>query len=86
MMVPGLIAIAFYRRWPSRAQILIGAVATVLACAVLGYVLPPGSLGRLGSVSLAIVGGLLLYFAILAFFYVRIQNRSKDRPAPGPPT
>jgi hypothetical protein len=81
MMAPGLIAIAFYRRWPSRLQITLGAVATVAGCVVLGWVLPAGALGRAGSVTLAVVGGLLLYGAILMFLYVRHQRSERTPPS-----
>jgi hypothetical protein len=85
MMAPGLIAIAFYRRWPGPGQIALGLGATVLLCALLGFVLPAGSLGRAGSVVLAVVGGVLLYFAILAYLYVRMQRRSAGPQPPGDP-
>jgi hypothetical protein len=81
MMFPGLISLVFYRRWPSRLQIVLGLVPTVLLCGVLGYVSPTGGIGRDGTIALAVVGGVLLYFAILAYFYVRAQAR---RANPGP--
>jgi hypothetical protein len=86
MMVPGLIAIAFYRKWPTRRQIALGLIPTVLLCALLGYVLPPGVLGTWGSVALAVVGGVLLYFAVLALLYVLIQRRSGRPRSVVPPT
>lgn len=78
VILPGLISIAFYKRRPSTTQIVLGLVATVLLSALLGYVSPGGPLGQVGSVIVAIIGGVLLYVAILAYlWYVYYPKHSK---------
>jgi uncharacterized membrane protein YeaQ/YmgE (transglycosylase-associated protein family) len=89
MFVPGIISLAFYKRRPSRAQVILGLVATVVLSALLGYVSPPVPFGQLGSVILAVVGGVILYVAILAILLYWYQPRhAKPRtatpPAPAP--
>jgi hypothetical protein len=85
MILPGLISLAFYKRRPSTVQIVIGLVATVALSAVLGYVSPPGPLTRDGSVVVAIAGGVLLYFGILAYLYYRYQPTPTNPPMTTPP-
>src|SRR3989442_3343407 len=53
MFVPGIISLAFYKRRPSRVQVILGLVATIVLSALLGYISPSGSLGQVGSVILA---------------------------------
>ena len=65
MMLPGLIPLAFYKRKPTAAQVVLGLASTVVLSVFLGYISPAGPIGRLGSVVLAIVGAVLLYVAIL---------------------
>ncbi|MCI4344740.1 MAG: hypothetical protein L3J87_03850 [Thermoplasmata archaeon] len=86
MILPGLISLAFYKRRPTGAQILAGLAATIALSAVLGYVSPPGPLTQLGSVIVAIVGGVLLYAAILVFLLYRYQPRRAGAPLPPRPT
>jgi hypothetical protein len=84
MMAPGLLALAFYRRWPGPREIALGLVPTVAASALLGFYLPVGTIGRVASVALAVAEGVLLYGAILAYFYVRHVRRSQGSgPTPG---
>lgn len=89
MFVPGIISLAFYKRRPSRVQVILGLVATIVLSALLGYISPGGPLGQLGSVILAVVGGVILYVAILAYLIYRYQPRHAKpsmptRPAPAP--
>jgi hypothetical protein len=87
MILPGLVSLVFYKRRPSRAQIALGVVVTILLSAILGYVSPGGALGREGSVIVAVAGGLLLYLAILAYLYYRyIPQHTAQTPAALPPT
>ena len=81
MMLPGLISVAFYRRRPSWGRISAGLVPTVALSAALGYVLPGGALGQVGSVSLAIVGAVAIYFGILGYLFTRYPSK-----VPQPPT
>jgi|HubBroStandDraft_1064217.scaffolds.fasta_scaffold15639_3 hypothetical protein len=88
MILPGLISLAFYRRRPSTVQIALGLTATILLSALLGYISPAGSLGRDGSVLVAIIGGVLLYAAILAYLLYHFRaKRVEGAPsaAPGVP-
>ena len=77
MMLPGLVSLAFYRRRPKSSQIVLGAVFTVVTSAALGYISPGGPLGRLGSVVVAIVGGVAIYFGILLYLYSRYERRTE---------
>lgn len=86
MILPGLISIALYKRRPSTTQVVLGLAATVALSALLGYVSPGGPLGQIGSVIVAIVGGVLLYVAILAYLWYAYYPRHLNPPAPIPPT
>ena len=84
-MLPGLVSLAFYRRRPSRSQIALGAGITAAASAALGAILPTGSLTRWESILLAVVGGLALFSAILAWlWYVYLPMRAARSSARGP--
>jgi len=86
MILPGLISIAFYKRRPTLVQIGLGLVATILLSAVLGYISPGGPLGQLGSVIVAIVGGVVIYFAILWYLIYVYQPKHAARPVPDSPS
>ena len=85
MILPGLISLAFYKRSPGPGQIVLGLVATVVLSALLGYISPGGPLGQLGSVIVAVVGGVVLYFAILAYLYYRYIPKHARPPVPTSP-
>jgi uncharacterized membrane protein YeaQ/YmgE (transglycosylase-associated protein family) len=85
MFVPGIISLAFYKRRPSRVQVILGLVATIVLSALLGYVSPSGPIGQIGSVILAVVGGVILYVVILAYLIYRYQPRHAKPPMPTPP-
>ncbi|MGP8073584.1 MAG: hypothetical protein ACLP74_00965 [Thermoplasmata archaeon] len=85
MILPGLISLAFYRRSPSRLQIGLGLLATVVLSALLGYVSPGGPLGQWGSVVVAVIGGVVLYFAILAYLVYRLRRKPLEPSAQTPP-
>jgi hypothetical protein len=80
VFAPGLISIAFYKKRPSPVQLVGGVAATVALSALLGYISPAGPLGRVGSVIVAIVGGLVLYFGILAFLLYYYQPKHAAAP------
>ena len=89
MFAPGIISLAFYKRRPSRVQVILGLVATVVLSALLGYISPGGSLGQVGSVILAVIGGVILYVVILAvllyWYQPRHANPRMQKPtAPAP--
>ena len=80
MFVPGIISLAFYKRRPSRVQVILGLVATVVLSALLGYISPGGPIGQTGSVILAMVGGVILYVVILAVLVYWYQPRHAKPP------
>jgi hypothetical protein len=78
MILPGLISAAFYRRRPSALQIGLGLAFTVVLSGLLGYIQDVGTSRVWDNVVLAIVGGVILYVAILAYLvYVYLPKRSK---------
>lgn len=83
MIAPGIIGLAFYKRKPSRLQVILGLIATIVLSALLGYVSPPGALGsQLASVIVAIIGGVIIYVAILAYLVYRYQPRHAKPKTP----
>ena len=86
MFAPGIISLAFYKRRPSRTQITLGLIATIVLSAFLGYYSPSGGIGWLASVILAIIGGAILYVAILAYLIYRYQPKHAKQPMTKPPT
>jgi len=85
MFAPGIISLAFYKRRPSRVQVILGLIATVVLSALLGYISPGGPLGQVGSVIVAVVGGVILYVAILAYLVYRYQPKHVKPPMPASP-
>jgi len=85
MFVPGIISLAFYKRRPSRVQVILGLVATIVLSALLGYVSPGGPIAQVGSVILAVVGGVILYVVILAVLVYWYQPRHAKLPMQTPP-
>ncbi len=86
MFAPGIISLAFYERRPSRIQVILGLVGTIVLSGLLGYISPGGPLGQKGSVILAVVGGVILYVAILAYLLYRYQPRHAKPSKPSNPT
>ena len=86
MFAPGIVSLAFYKRRPSRTQIILGLVATIVLSAILGYYSPNYGIGWLASVILAIIGGVILYVAILAYLIYRYQPKHAKPPMPTQPT
>ena len=92
MFAPGLIAAVLYRRRPTRLQIALGVAFTVAVSALLGYIQDAGTPRVWENVALAIVGGVILYLAILAYLeYVYFPKRERlaaqtqpPRSVPGP--
>ncbi len=85
MFAPGIISLAFYKRRPSRLRVILGLIATVVLSALLGYISPGGPIGQLGSVILAIAGGVILYVAILAYLVYKYQPKHAKPPTPASP-
>lgn len=75
MILPGLISAAFYRRRPSRLQVVLGLAATIGLSGLLGYLQDMGTSRVWENVIVAIVGGVVLYFAILAYLVYRYLPR-----------
>src|SRR5207302_11321049 len=84
MFAPGIISLAFYKRKPSRVQVILGLVATVVLSALLGYISPGGPLGQVGSVIVAVIGGVILYVVILAVLLYLHQPKHAKRPITKP--
>jgi hypothetical protein len=83
MILPGLISAVFYRRRPSALQIGLGLVFTVVLSGLLGYIQDVGTSRVWENVALAIVGGVVLYVAILAYLVYRyFPKRSIARGQP----
>jgi hypothetical protein len=77
MMLPGLVSIAFYRRRPSALQISLGLVFTVGLSALLGYIQDIGTSRVWENVAIAVVGGVVLYAAILLYLvYVYLPKHA----------
>ncbi|MFZ3356311.1 MAG: hypothetical protein WA549_06080 [Thermoplasmata archaeon] len=85
MILPGLISLAFYKRRPGTVPIALGLSGTVLLSALLGYISPDGPLTRLGSIVIAMIGGVILYVTILAYLIYGDQPRHTNPPAPSAP-
>jgi len=78
MILPGLISVAFYRRRPSAFQISLGVAFTIVLSGLLGYIQDVGTSRVWENVALAIVGGVILYVAILAYLvYVYLPKRAR---------
>jgi hypothetical protein len=67
MILPGLIAAVYYRRRPTALQIGLGLTFTVVLSGLLGYVQDVGTSRVWENVAIAIVGGVVIYVAILAY-------------------
>jgi len=78
MFAPGLISAVFYRRRPTSLQITLGVVFTVVVSGLLGYIQDVGTSRVWENVTLAIIGGVVLYVAILAYLvYVYFPKRER---------
>jgi Na+-driven multidrug efflux pump len=85
VILPGLISVAFYKRKPTAVQIGLGLVATIVLSAALGYISPGGPLGVVGSVVVAIAGGVVLYLAILWYLVYVYQPKHAPSSSQIPP-
>jgi hypothetical protein len=78
MFVPGLVAAVFYRRRPTRLRNTLGVAFTVAVSGLLGYIQDAGTSRVWENVALAIILGVVLYAAILAYLmYVRFPKRER---------
>jgi hypothetical protein len=85
MFAPGLIAAAFYRRRPTKFQNALGVAFTVAVSGLLGYVQDAGTSRVWENVVLAIILGVVLYMAILAYLvYVYFPKRERTPVSPPP--
>ena len=85
MILPGLIPLVFYKRPPSRLQIALGLVGTIVLSGLLGYLQLAGSPRVWENVVAAIIGGVLLYVAILAYLVYRYYPRRGPTANANPP-
>jgi hypothetical protein len=88
MFAPGLIAAVMYRRRPTGLQIALGVAFTVAISALLGYIQDVGTARVWENVALAIIGGVVLYVAILAYLlYIYFPKRERlATPDPASPS
>lgn len=87
MILPGLISAVFYRRRPGALQISLGLVFTIVLSGLLGYLQDVGTSRVWENVALAIVGGVILYVAILAYLVYRYfpkQAKAGEQQAASP--
>ena len=82
MILPGVISIAFYKRRPSKLQIALGLAATIALSGLLGYLQDEGTSRVWLNVALAILGGAILYVAILAYLVYWYQPRHAKAELP----
>jgi hypothetical protein len=75
MILPGVISLAFYRRRPSLLQIALGLLATIGLSGLLGYIQDAGTSRVWINVVEAVVGGVVLYVAILVYLWYRYLPR-----------
>jgi uncharacterized membrane protein YeaQ/YmgE (transglycosylase-associated protein family) len=92
MIIPGLISVAFYRRRPTTVQIVLGLVFTIVVSGLLGYWQDYGTSRVWENTLLAVVGGVVLYVAVLLYLLYRYfpkhaggQVRSNAPPSSPPP-
>jgi hypothetical protein len=71
MFIPGLISVAFYRRRPTTFQVAPGLLFTIVVSGLLGYWQDYGTSRVWENTILAIVGGVILYVAILVYLLYR---------------
>jgi uncharacterized BrkB/YihY/UPF0761 family membrane protein len=84
MILPGLISAAFYRRRPSYLQVAIGLTFTIVLSGLLGYLQDLGTPRVWENVVIAIVGGVVLYLAILVYLVYRYLPRRATVPPIAP--
>jgi len=88
MIIPGLISVAFYRRRPTTLQIVLGLTFTIVFSGLLGYWQDYGTSRVWENTILAIVGGVILYVAILIYLvyrYLPRQAGTNVTPGAAPP-
>lgn len=86
MILPGLVSVAFYRRRPSAVQIALGLAFTIVLSAALGYIQDMGTSRVWLNVIAAVVGGVVLYVAILAYLvYVYLPRKAARASPPATP-
>lgn len=90
MFAPGLISAFFYRRRPTRLQVALGVIFTVVVSALLGYIQDAGTSRVWENATLAAILGLALYAGILLYLvyvYFPAKERSAVRspPSASPP-
>jgi hypothetical protein len=85
MILPGLIPLVFYKRRPSNLMIALGLASTVVLSGLLGYLQLAGSPRVWENVAIAVIGGVLLYVAILWYLLYRYQPKHAAAATSPPP-
>jgi hypothetical protein len=88
MILLGLISVAFYRRRPTTVQTVLSLVFTLAVSGLLGYWQDYGTPRVWENTILAIIGGVILYVAILVYLVYRYLPRhvSSSVPSGAPPS
>jgi hypothetical protein len=89
MIIPGLISVAFYRRRPTTIQFALSLAFTIVVSGLLGYWQDYGTSRVWENTILAIIGGVILYVAILVYlvyWYLPRRARANVVPSTDPPT
>lgn len=88
VILPGLAAVAFYRRPPNAVQVALGLAFTAVLSGLLGYWQDASTSFVWDNVVLAIIGGVVLYVAILAYLvYIYLPKRARrQNPSDSPPS
>jgi hypothetical protein len=88
MFAPGLIAAVYYRRRPTGLQIALGVAFTVVVSGLLGYIQDVGTSRVWENVAAAIILGVVLYVAILAYllyvYFPKKERLGASSQAPSP--
>ncbi|MCI4343333.1 MAG: hypothetical protein L3J92_04360 [Thermoplasmata archaeon] len=82
MILPGLISVAFYRRRPTTVQFVLSLVFTILVSGLLGYWQDYGTSRVWENTIVAIIGGVILYVAILAYLIYGYLPKHPHTPGP----
>ncbi len=87
MIIPGLISVAFYRRRPTTLQVVLSLVFTIVVSGLLGYWQDYGTSRVWENTIVAIIGGVVLYAAILAFllYWYLPRHANTTVPSSAPP-
>ncbi len=88
MILPGLVSVAFYRRRPTVAQVVLGLVFTIVLSGLLGFWQDYDTSRVWENTVFAIVGGVILYVVILVvlvYWYLPKREHESRGATPSTP-